>query len=261
MAIPMVASPASAFVRETVDGSPDTPLFWASRAIEVRPAYTSSTDVPESALRSAVLRALSTWETAGDGCTDIALTAGEPPTGLETSLAGASRDGENRVVWREDEWTEDPSALALTTLIYRRDTGEILDADIDINGVDHFWTVTDDPGAVVTDVQNTVTHELGHVLGFGHSEEVEATMYGRSPPGETKKRDLDTDDVAAVCTVYPFGEPTPGGLGVVHGGLTSASSCAVHGPPSATPAGAPAMLLAALALLWLRRRFPNRRCR
>jgi hypothetical protein len=189
------AAPARAFVRETVEGDPRTPLYWDDRSVTIRGAWDTCADLPPDAVRDAVVLAMGTWEAAGEGCTDFAFVEGAAPSGTATNLAGGAHDRENRIVWREDAWPDDVShdALAVTTLVYDASSGEILDADIDVNGVDWYWTTSDEPGSIVTDVQNTITHELGHLLGFAHSLEVEATMYGRADPGETKTRGLHED--------------------------------------------------------------------
>jgi len=249
-----VAGPSRvwAWTHATVDTDPGTTLYWRARRVEVRIAYGSCVDAPESAVRASVLQAMTEWSTAGTGCADMSLVEGRALTGggaFATNLDGGDPDGENRLVWRQTAWPRDDAGevIALTTLVYDRATGAIVDADIDVNGEDYYFTTTDDAGTVVTDVQNTVTHELGHLLGLGHSDVADATMYGSSDPGETSKRELDGDDVAAVCTVYPYGAPTPRGLGRSSGGLTSASGCNVGGAGHAR-AGTGLGWLAALAL-------------
>ncbi len=52
------------------------------------------------------------------------------------------------------------------------------------------------------DVQNVMTHEFGHMLGLGHSEFTEATMYESSSMGEIKKRDLHQDDLNGFNALY-----------------------------------------------------------
>jgi MYXO-CTERM domain-containing protein len=198
---------------------------------------------------AAIMASVSSWETAGNGCTDLRLELGGRPSGTGTNLMNIGRDGENRIIWREDEWLGDPDALAITTIVYRTSTGQILDADIDVNGVDFTWTVTSDEVEALNDVQNTLTHELGHLIGFAHSPDPSTTMFGLSGPGELSKRMLSADDIDAVCTVYPFGAPTPRGE-TFGPGLTN--TC------SATRAGSPARILGMLplsvALLFIRRR-------
>ncbi len=201
---------ARAFVRSTVDGQP-TPLFWRYRTVVMRPAYDTSEDVPADAIRLAIGRAMATWNIAAEGCSDLRFEDGGPPSSLETNGFGAARDGENRIVWHENEWPEElrGGTLAVTTTLYRVSTGQILDADIDVNGVDYFWTDTTEPGQVDTDVQNTLTHELGHVLGLAHVPDPDATMYAESAPGDLEKRTLAQDDIDGLCFVYPAHLLTP----------------------------------------------------
>lgn len=75
----------------------------------------------------------------------------------------------------------------------------IVEADIDIN-VSHPFANSGD--ANVNDVQNCMTHEVGHMLGIGHSDVVDATMYEDAALGETKKRTLHADDRLALFEIY-----------------------------------------------------------
>jgi hypothetical protein len=251
-----VAAPASAFERQTVEGAPELPLYWQSRDLDVFVGFDGTTDTSPAGVQAAIGQSLMSWQNAGGGCTDINLTDVGLPLALRTNLDGGSFDRENRIIFRQ-VWPAMASstALALTTVIYDRRTGAIQDADIDLNDETFFWTTSAD-GVTINDVENTITHELGHLLGFAHVSDAAATMFADSPEGETEKRTLEADDINAVCTIYPTGGPTPGvdvPTGISRGALTSASSCAVsRRPGEASPLG-PALGLAVIVLVGRRR--------
>lgn len=276
----LVASSASAYNRTTVDGDPLVPLFWPRRTIAYHVAFDTFLDQQQTAGELAVRRSFDTWALAARGgalCTDLEFDYRGQPNGYNTNLYGSLRegDGQNIIVWRDDappfmaawppppragEAPIDPNALAVTTLVYRRTSGEIIDADIDLNAVSFYWTVLD--ADVVTDVQNTLTHEIGHLIGFAHAPEAESTMYASSPPGELVKRDLSADDIEGVCYVYPRGLDTPGAPGRASSGLTAPTltgeGCSTLRPARRTDSqGGRAALAIGLALgafAWVRSR-------
>lgn len=235
-----------AFERSTVTDDPTTPLYWRYRWVHVRAAADSCADVPEGSVALAVDRAVATWNLAAEGCSDFRLFHDGPPSGLTTNLDRGAHDGENRIVWREDEWPDEPEVLALTTVVYRVSTGQILDADIDLNGVHHYWTDTSEPGSAATDVENTLTHELGHLIGLAHAVDPEATMYSESAPGDLEKRSLSADDIAGICHVYPDGLITP--ESPFPRGMPLQGTC------SAAPGGGSSAWLVGLSLVLLLRR-------
>lgn len=245
------AARARAYERATVTGDPTTALAWPRRDLGVWIAADTSADLTPIEARAAIGRSLATWTRAG-GCTDVVLRDLGDPSGLRTNLLGGSPDRENRVVFREDAWPPElgPETLAITTLVYRRSTGEILDADIDVNALDHPWSVSDAPPEGAIDLENTMTHEVGHLLGLAHVREPDATMYGESPAGDTAKRDLAPDDLLAICEVYPSSHRTPGGVGP-RPPLTS--SCIV-GAPRSGPGSLAAVLAMAALVVRARRR-------
>jgi hypothetical protein len=174
----------------------------------------------------------------------------------------------------EDQTQGDRLIVALTTVLYDPDSGRIMDADIEVNGWDgvgpgaslssgssgppHGWyftcekqaawsscTTYDQPGCYYIDLQNTLTHEVGHFVGLAHPCEGVVcssqpqlrplTMYPDTAPGDVEKRTLAADDVAGVCDIYPA---QGGGSGCGAGGAS----------------GGPSFLFAIAALVGVRRR-------
>lgn len=248
-----VSSSAHAFERTTVQGDPATALWWRHRTVLVQPAADTCGDLSEDAAWTAIARSIATWNAAADGCSDFRIVDDGYPDGLVTNLDGGEHDGRNLIVWREAAWPEEVSGavLALTTTVHRRSTGQILDADIDLNGVGHTWTTTDDPLDAQRDVENTLTHELGHLLGLAHTDDVEATMYAQTDIGELDKRTLTEDDAAGLCFIYPSGAYTPDAPFVSGRPLTS--SCAASAGRTSRWGGWPPLLLAAFSLRRRRR--------
>lgn len=237
--------PARAFVRSHVDGDPSLYLYWNNRSIAVFLQQSGSEDVEPGAMRAAVLRSLTEW--SANSCTDLYLHWGGTTTSTATNLTSAEPDMVNSLVWREaGEWPEDVGSgtLALTTLVYDRGLGAILDGDIDFNGEDFFWTARDNPADSDTDVQNTVTHELGHLIGLDHSDDPDSTMFGGTQPAEFSKRDLGADDLTALCYIYGAGEDTP--LETV---TSEPAPLELEGAGCATAAGRPSGAVGALLLL------------
>ena len=58
---------------------------------------------------------------------------------------------------------------------------------------------------MATDIQNTMTHEMGHAMGLDHVAEPLSTMEATAPMGETQKRIIDVGTAAGFCDAYPRG--------------------------------------------------------
>ncbi len=84
------------------------------------------------------------------------------------------------------------------------DTLGLANVDITDNKI-HDWANSQRSGYY--DVQNAMTHEVGHVVGLNDkydSWSTEWTMHGYSDTNEIKKRSLHSTDISSVYTLYDW---------------------------------------------------------
>lgn len=173
-------------------------------------------------------------------------------------------DGVNHIILITKTWPFDPAAIAITRNFYLAGdsprAGMILDSDILLNGVNHEFATTAEIGK--HDVQNILTHEVGHFIGLGHETtpfNSDATMFAQASPNETKKRILKSNDVSGLLAAYEGTgtKLTPQSAPSCAIRDASATSClATHQPETRPPSAA---WLAAMACLALIVRFLGRR--
>lgn len=272
----------SQYVRSRVDDKdPASQCLWwiENTRIDLRQNAAGN---PENAGDSefvAFARAMTTWQTQLNSCSSLTLTEGARSSTRKVGYFD-KEENENVAMFRlrmcsdvvpagdacrdpdidncgnnYDCWQHQEGAIAITTTSYSPTTGRILDSDMEFNTPKFVFTTVDAPpclsgqanqGCVATDIQNTATHELGHLLGLSHTGEIGSTMNPRANPGEISKRTLDANTARFVCDVYPRGAAaktcfiTP-----VDSKLGKAAGCGV---------GDGSVLLALGALLLRRRR-------
>lgn len=216
------AGSASAYVctRASAEGPS---LAWAQRQVVLRYPRTSGVEVSLDQIQNALLSSAAEWN--NPGCSDFTFLVGastdEARVGFDWRSGSASEANQNILVFRrgsafgeEDAWLHPRGAIAITTLAYTRTTGTILDADVEMNDAYFSFTACAENALACNDLhdlQNTLTHELGHVLGLGHPPSSqpgasEASMFSSTSIGDRKKRDLAEDDVNGLCTIYPIGQ-------------------------------------------------------
>lgn len=194
------------------------------------------------AMHEAVSASWQTWNAVLSRCGNMALEEGAR---LQDRTVGYEPSGENRnvVLFRSrscddpgvrtgscdtgecgnlfDCWEWPAGTIALTTSTYNRNTGRVFDSDVEMNGADYAFTTVEGPPCsgpgctcqggspcVLTDVRNTMTHEVGHVLGLDHTTYPGSTMNASADLGETSKRAVDLGSQDFICAVYPKGQPT-----------------------------------------------------
>ena len=92
--------------------------------------------------------------------------------------------------------------LAFTLPIPTR-TGELIDADIVFNPYPggRSWKIYPNVRYNETDLLAVAAHEIGHAIGFAHTQITAGLMYYANKPGPFKG--LHQDDISAVCYTYP----------------------------------------------------------
>jgi hypothetical protein len=206
-------------------------------------------------------QAFATWMNADCGDDTPRLSVVElDPVDCTQHEYNKERGNANAILYQDGTWPYEGSGntLALTTVSYDIDTGEIYDADMELNSAQVNFT-TGDTG-VDFDLLSIATHEAGHFLGLSHSQYSDATMFAAYQQHDTSLRDLSADDVAGICAIYPPGPPvgddcdtTPrhGFSPLCGADQPDPSTCCTVAPGSATgqaPAAITAIALGALVL-------------
>jgi hypothetical protein len=289
---------ASAYVRSrTAKG---IPVAWSSSCAYVQPDSAGTPDLPSDVVFMVIQKSMANWTNAVGAQAYLQLLYSDP-TPLEAHL-----DGINTVKFRTDKWCHpndaqqnnvcySSAAAGITTVFYVQDgssqAGTILDADIELNDIDFTFavlptTATEDPNRPFADLENTLTHELGHLQGLDHTckdsatppQEVDdsgnpppdctmlgslpldeqvkiklATMYNFAQPGEISKRSPELDDAAGIANAYPPAND-PGSCKMTNLKDFKTSGCSIGGRVSRSLAGI-ALLVAALVALVVRRRW------
>ena len=250
----LVGGIARGYVRSRTDKG--VPIAWPGSCVWVQPDSAGSIDLPIDTVLQVIDKSISNWQTVtlGAGCSYLKINR-DAPAALEAHL-----DHINIIKFRSDKWCRpgepntpemcySPSAAAITTVFYTAD-GQIVDADVELNQCNFTFVwlpsnvqprSTGCGMAVQTmdsDLENTLTHELGHLQGLDHTcwdhvlptaplddmgnpipdcndvlnhnvppdeyqRIVQSTMFNFATPGETIKRMPKTDDINGICGIYP----------------------------------------------------------
>ena len=188
--VALVLIPASAFgYSYTFSCGPS----WPSLPVSYYINEAGSGDIAFNTLQSVVADSFAAW---GEPCCSNFAAAYQGTT----QLTATNNQGRVILSWVESNWNPNWGNVNVTigiTFSQVYNNCAIAQAPILFNGVG-FRFSTDGSG---TDVQAIATHEIGHLLGLGHSQLSNATMYA-AYTGSTGARSLHQDDVDGVCSLY-----------------------------------------------------------
>ena len=224
----------------------------------------ASAKVSYATAKTTLRQAFDAWEEAdcsgGSPAIHVEILNEVECDAVEYNPAGTDHGNVNVLVFRDTDWPSEPrhnGVIALTTVNYDPQTGEIFDADIEVNTQHYEISTTLPVPSGEFDLLAVLTHEAGHVLGLAHSPVEGATMI-TSFTGDTEKyRSLEPDDVAGICAAYPPAEGKPASCNPIPrhgysprcGDAQTEGTCAVNAPgaPGAIGMGLPLLIGAALA--------------
>lgn len=221
-ALLFVSSEASAFCRSSTcrttatkecptdeNGCPATgeKLWWPTSCISYATNKLGTEIWDPAETRAIIKKTFQAWSDVPcpDGKTASMTFQEREPVSCKKSQYNKTSPNVNVVLFQDSDWKYRgiDGTLAKTSVTYNDETGEIYDADIEINSANNEITITDDPSEIEYDLQAILTHEVGHFIGIAHSDKPDAVMYPTYNPGSTTQRKLTPDDVDAVCHIYP----------------------------------------------------------
>ncbi|HEY6559419.1 MAG TPA: matrixin family metalloprotease [Polyangiaceae bacterium] len=253
------------------------PLFWPSGCVSfsVQKHGSPAREIEYDAARDTIQDGFRAWINAdcgGGAKPTIQVSNYNEANGVACAKQeyNQGKNAGNANIWMflDNRWpyANSEETLALTTITFNVQNGEIYDADVELNSYDKLLTIGD--ANINSDLLSVVTHEAGHFLGLAHAESREATMYPSYNPGETKLRTLTADDVAGICDIYPANRPISSrsceprhGFSERCGGAADDDGCTTSAGP-ARPGGLAALsALSALAASAIALGFRSRRRR
>jgi hypothetical protein len=157
--------------------------------------YYVNTDGGPPGCLAAILAALEAWSNVASS--SFRFVYGGPATSTSYNVT----DGVNLICFTR----MGNKAKVARNYVHWNESGEVCDSDIVLN-IDHKFSAAYSCPKNCYDVQNVLTHELGHTLSLGDlykKSHAGKTMYGRGFKGDTKKRTLEKDDMDGVAHLYP----------------------------------------------------------
>jgi hypothetical protein len=161
---------------------------WASAPVNVPVYSTGNSSIADGSGGVAkVAAAVKAWGMVNSASTNQAAVRGQAPATIMLNNNGKICNG---------------SCLAATLTGYYSGS-TINDADVYTNTRYNFYSSGEADGCSGEfDIEGIMVHEVGHVIGIGHTTVVGATMYPSVSSCNTGNRTLEADDLAAKNDLY-----------------------------------------------------------
>lgn len=184
-------------------------VVWRQQPVRYFVAERPTPQVSVAALVDTVNRAFATWQAV-------------PSANLRAEFQGLTvvppgfRDGRTTIGFLDRPDLE--RVLGATSFLINSATGEVVEADIFLNTI-FTWSTAPNGEQGRVDLQSVVQHEIGHLLGLGHSAIGETEMLPSGnrrviasgaimfpiamSAGAIADRVLQPDDIAGISDLYP----------------------------------------------------------
>ena len=166
-------------------------------------------DLSSTAVFDLLTSGIAKWEDATDGNVGNTLGVDVLGTGATSSAPlvadTTSPDNQNEVYFA-DIANSNTIAVTIVWGIFSGPTfnRKLVEWDQIYDDVTFDWSAQSSGVLGKMDLDNIITHELGHSFGMGdlYNSCVDETMYGFSATAETNKRDLNTGDITGINKLY-----------------------------------------------------------
>lgn len=185
------------------------PLWWRNACVSYDVQEDASQQIPYDVADMVAAESFSKWTgtmcASGNQTGRVSIDVRDfGPVACNQVQYNENQGNQHVIIFRDQGSTDFDSTntLGLTTVTFNPDTGEIYDADIEINSSKSLSVTVPVPSDGY-DFPSIMTHEAGHFLGMAHSVSSQTTMYAQYTQGTITKRILSADDMAGICSIYP----------------------------------------------------------